>query len=352
MALIECVPNFSEGYDAARLDAIVSAIERPGVSVLDRSMDGDHNRSVVTLVGEPEALLEAMLAGIGKAAELIDLNRHRGVHPRIGATDVVPFIPVSGATLEDCVQLAHELGRHVWESYEIPVYFYEAAASCPERVRLEEVRRGQFELLRGDIKTVPARRPDVGEPRCHPTAGAIAIGARGFLVAYNIYLDSSDEEAARKIARAVRTSGGGLPAVKAMGLLVGGRAQVSMNLTDTATTSIAAVFEAVRREASRLGVEVASSEVIGLVPRRALEEAAGELLRIEHFSPAMVLENRLAAAGLSAVALEEPSRAAIERAVAHLESFLRSADTSPGPAALGDIRAALASLQLLVQSKR
>jgi glutamate formiminotransferase len=351
MALIECVPNFSEGCDAARLDAIVAAIERPGVYVLDRSMDGDHNRSVVTLVGEPEHLLEGMLAGIGKAAELIDLNRHRGVHPRIGATDVVPFVPIYEATLDDCIRLAHELGRRVWESYEIPVYFYEAAATRPERIRLEDVRRGQFELLRGEIATVPARSPDVGEPRCHPTAGAIAIGARGFLVAYNIFLDSSDVEAARKIARAIRASSGGLAAVKAMGILVGGRAQVSMNLADTATTSMATVFEVVQREADRLGVEVRSSELIGLVPRRALEDAAGALLRIQHFSPAMVLENRLAAAGLTALALEEPSRAAVERAVAHLESFLGSAEKVPGPAALGDIRAALASLQSLIQGK-
>jgi len=349
MALIECVPNFSEGCDATRLDAIVAAMERPGVYLLDRSMDGDHNRSVVTLAGEPEPLLEAVLAGIGKAAELIDLNRHRGVHPRIGATDVVPFIPISGATMDDCIRLAHELGRRVWERYRIPVYFYEAAAKEADRARLEQVRRGQFELLRSEIATVPARRPDIGEPRCHPTAGAIAIGARGYLVAYNIFLDTSDLEAAKKIASVIRSSSGGFPAVKAMGLLVGGRAQVSMNLTDTDTTSMATVFEAVQREADRLGIVVHSSELIGLVPRRALEEAAGALLRIANFTPAMVLENRLAAAGLESAGWEEPSRAALERAVAHLEAFLGSTEKTPGPAALGEIRAALASLQALLR---
>lgn len=351
MALIECVPNFSEGRDAARLDAIVAAMERTGVYLLDRSMDADHNRSVMTLAGEAEPLLEAVLAGIGKAAELIDLHRHRGVHPRIGATDVVPFVPLSGATLDDCVKLARELGRRVWEDYEIPVYFYEAAATRPERVHLEDVRRGQFELLCGEISTVPSRRPDVGEPQCHPTAGAIAIGARGFLVAYNIFLESTDVEVAKKIARAVRASSGGLAAVKAMGLVVRGRAQVSMNLTDTGVTPIATVFAFVQREAARLGTAVHSSELIGLIPRHALEEAAGALLGIEHFTPAMVLENRLAAAGLTAAALEEPARAAIERAVSHLEAFLSAGQPAPGPASLAEIRAALASLQVLVQNK-
>ena len=296
--LIECVPNFSEGRDRVRVDAIVSAMlaaaPRGGVYLLDVEMDADHNRSVVTLAGEPGPLLDAMLAGIGKAAELIDLNQQRGVHPRLGATDVVPFIPIEGATLEDCVQMARTLGERVWQRYRIPVYFYEAAATRPERVNLENIRRGQFEAIREEIATVESRRPDVGEPRCHPTAGAVVIGARKFLVAFNIYLQTSDVAIAKKIARAVRFSSGGLPAVKAMGVEVRGQAQVSMNLTDIDRTPMATVFEYVKREAERHGVLVQSSEIVGLVPRRALEEAAAAYLKVEHFRPSLILENRLA----------------------------------------------------------
>ena len=293
--LIECVPNFSEGRDKSRVDAIISAMLREGVYLLDREMDADHNRSVVTLVGERGPLLEAALAGIGKAAELIDLNVQRGAHPRLGATDVVPFIPIEGATLDDCVQMARELGRQVWERYQIPVYFYEAAATRPERANLENIRRGQFEAIREEIATVESRRPDVGEPRCHPTAGAVVIGARNFLVAYNVYLQTADVEIAKKIAKAVRFSSGGLRAVKAIGLEVRGQAQVSMNLTDTSITPMARVFEFVRREAARYGVLVQSSEIVGLVPKRALEDAAAWFLQVENFDPSMILENRLAA---------------------------------------------------------
>jgi glutamate formiminotransferase / formiminotetrahydrofolate cyclodeaminase len=294
--LIECVPNFSEGRDKARIEAIASAMRRERVYLLDFVMDPDHNRSVATLVGEREPLLQAVLAGIGKAAELIDLNVHRGGHPRLGATDVVPFIPLEGASLEDCVRMAHELGELVWRRYHIPVYFYEAAATRPERVGLENIRRGQFEVIREEIATSEARRPDVGEPRCHPTAGAIAIGARNFLVAFNVYLQTSDVSMAKKIARTIRFSSGGLPAVKAIGLEVRGQAQVSMNLTDTDVTPIAKVFELIKSEAARLGIAVASSEIIGLVPRRALEEAAASYLQIQNFDPSLILENRIAAA--------------------------------------------------------
>ncbi len=293
--LIECVPNFSEGRDKARVDAIVSAMLRDGVYLLDREMDADHNRSVVTLVGAPGPLLEAALAGIGKAAELIDLNVQRGAHPRLGATDVVPFIPIEGATLDDCVQMARELGRKVWGRYQIPVYFYEAAATRPERTNLENIRRGQFEAIREEIATVESRRPDVGEPRCHPTAGAVVIGARNFLVAYNVYLQTADVEIAKKVAKAVRFSSGGLRAVKAIGLEVRGQAQVSMNLTDTSITPMARVFEFVRREAARYGVLVQSSEIVGLVPKRALEDTAAWFLQVENFDASMILENRLAA---------------------------------------------------------
>jgi glutamate formiminotransferase len=278
-------------------------MKRDGVYLLDCEMDADHNRSVVTLVGEREPLLAAVLAGIGKATELIDLNVQRGAHPRLGATDVVPFIPIEGATLEDCVQMAKELGQKVWDSYQVPVYFYEAAASRPERTNLENIRRGQFEVIREEIKTVESRRPDVGEPRCHPSAGAIVIGARKFLVAYNVYLQTKDVEIAKKIAKAVRFSSGGFRAVKGMGVEVRGQAQVSMNLTDTDLTPMARVFEFVKREAERYGVTVQSSEIVGLVPKRALENAAEWFLQVENFDSSMILENRLASVigGKSAV---------------------------------------------------
>jgi glutamate formiminotransferase / formiminotetrahydrofolate cyclodeaminase len=293
--LIECVPNFSEGRDQARVDAIVAAMKRDGVYLLDCEMDADHNRSVVTLVGEREPLLAAVLAGIGKATELIDLNVQRGAHPRLGATDVVPFIPIEGATLEDCVQMARELGQQVWQRYQLPVYFYEAAATRPERVNLENIRRGQFEVIREEIQTLESRRPDVGGPRCHPTAGAVVIGARNFLVAYNVYLQTKDVDIAKKIAKAVRFSSGGFRAVKAIGLEVRGQAQVSMNLTDTGLTPIATVFEFVKREAERYGVTTQSSEIVGLVPKRAIEDAAAWFLQVENFDSSLILENRLAA---------------------------------------------------------
>jgi glutamate formiminotransferase len=302
-ALIECVPNFSEGRDKARVDAIVAAMKHDGVYLLDCEMDADHNRSVVTLVGEREPLLAAVLAGIGKATELIDLNVQRGAHPRLGATDVVPFIPIEGATLEDCVQMARELGQKVWQQYQLPVYFYEAAAARPERVNLENIRRGQFEVIREEIATVESRRPDVGDPCCHPTAGAVVIGARKFLVAYNVYLQTKDVDIAKKIAKAVRFSSGGFRAVKGMGVEVRGQAQVSMNLTDTDLTPMARVFEFVKREAARYGVGVQSSEIVGLVPKRALENAAEWFLQVENFDASMILENRLASivGGKSAV---------------------------------------------------
>jgi glutamate formiminotransferase len=293
--LIECVPNFSEGREKSRVHAIVKAMKRDGVYLLDCEMDADHNRSVLTLVGEREPLLAAVLAGIGKATELIDLNVHRGAHPRLGATDVVPFIPIEGATLEDCVQMARQLGQQVWEQYKVPVYFYEAAAVVSERVNLENIRRGQFEGIRDEIETLESRRPDIGDARLHPTAGAVVIGARKFLVAYNVYLQTKDVEIAKKIAKAVRFSSGGFRAVKAMGVEVRGQAQVSMNLTDTDLTPIARVFEFVKREAARYGVLAQSSEVVGLVPKRAIESAAEWFLQVENFNTSLILENRLAA---------------------------------------------------------
>jgi glutamate formiminotransferase len=294
--LIECVPNFSEGRDQAKVEAIVEAMKVPGVYLLDREMDADHNRGVVTLAGGRAPLMEAVIRGVGKAAELIDLTKHTGAHPRLGATDVVPFIPIEGATLEDCAQMARYVGEEIWRRYRIPVYLYEAAAVTPERQNLENIRRGQFEGLRDEIAVNPARKPDYGEASIHPTAGATVVGARKFLIAYNIYLNTPDVEIAKKVAKAVRFSSGGLRFVKAMGVLVRGLAQVSMNLTDFEQTPVAQVFEAVRKEAARYGAAPVSSEIVGLIPKKALENAAAWFLRIENFDAALILENRLAAA--------------------------------------------------------
>jgi glutamate formiminotransferase / formiminotetrahydrofolate cyclodeaminase len=296
-SIVECIPNFSEGRDAAKVDAIVEAIlAGPNVFLLDREMDADHNRSVVTFVGTRESVGEAALRGIRRAAELIDLTRHQGAHPRIGATDVVPFVPVSGVRLEECVRIAEQVGAETWRRFRIPTYLYEAAARSPERRNLENIRRGQFEGLRHEIASNPARRPDFGDPRLHPTAGATVVGARKYLIAYNIDLSTSDLPLAKSIARKIRASSGGLPAVKAMGVPLKSRnlVQVSMNLTDFETTSIATVFEAVGRESSAAGKHIAGSEIIGLVPQKALNDAAEHFLKIENFRLDSIFENRLA----------------------------------------------------------
>jgi len=294
--LVECVPNFSEGHDQFKIAAIVEAMQVPGVYLLDREMDADHNRSVITLAGEREAVAEAAIRGVGKAAELIDLTRHEGAHPRIGAADVVPFIPIDGVTLEDCVATARHAGAEIWKRFQIPVYLYEAAATTPERKNLENIRRGQFEGIRDEIATNPERRPDFGEPRVHPTAGATAVGARKFLIAYNIFLNTPDVEIAKKIARAVRVSSGGLRCVKAAGFLVRGKAQVSMNLTDFEQMPVQRVFEFVKREAERYGVLPVSGEIVGLIPRLAIEPSAEWYRHVENFDTSLILEDRLAAA--------------------------------------------------------
>ncbi|MGC1105333.1 MAG: glutamate formimidoyltransferase [Candidatus Acidiferrales bacterium] len=304
--LIECVPNFSEGRDAAKIDALVAAMQSvEGAYVLDRESDADHNRCVITLAGEPEPVAEAALRGVGKALELIDLTKHSGAHPRLGAADVVPFIPVDGVSIEDCVALAKIVGREIWDRYKIPVYFYESAAARPDRTNLENVRKGQFEGVRDEVLKNPGRAPDVGDPRLHPTAGAVIVGARKFLIAYNINLNTPDVEIAKKIAKSIRFSTGGLRYVKSMGVDLRARhiAQVSINMTDYEQTPLHRVFEMVRSEAARYGASIVGSEIVGLIPKRAIEMTTDFFLQFENFSPAQVFENRLAAA-LSGAPLE------------------------------------------------
>ena len=293
-SIIECVPNFSEGLDAKKVEAIVRAMRVDGVHLLDWSRDSDHNRSVVTIAGDPEAVVEAAVRGAGKAAELIDLTRQTGVHPRIGAADVIPFVPVTGVSLVQCVMLARQAGMAIWRRFGVPVYFYEAAAARPDRVNLEDVRRGQFEgLLRDSVKDV-TRRPDVGGPELHGTAGASAVGARKFLIAYNIYLQEGDVSLARAIAREIRASSGGLLGVKAMGVLANGRAQVSMNITDFHRTPMTKVHAAVAAIAERHGVSIGEGEVIGLIPDEAYEPNAEWVRQTVDFDPERkVLERRL-----------------------------------------------------------
>ncbi len=348
MGWIECVPNFSEGREAGVVDAIVQAmLALPGVYLLEREMDADHNRAVITLAGEAEAVAEAAVRGVGAAAERIDLRRHRGAHPRIGATDVVPFVPLEGTRLEECVRLAEWAGAEIWRRYQIPVYLYEAAARRPERRGLEALRKGQFEGLAEEIGSNPERAPDFGLPfpdgRLHPSAGATVVGARRFLIAYNINLETDKLETAKAIAKAIRTSSGGLPAVKAMGVMLHApeRAQVSMNLTDFETTSLAAVWRAVEGLAAEHGTRIAESELVGLIPRAALEAAGAEMLRFQSFAADRVVEARVAQV-----------RAALPmRHAATLQPFLAAlASEEPAPgggsaaAAAGAMAAALGEM--------
>ena len=341
--LVECVPNFSEGRDQAKVDAIVDAMKVPGVYLLDREMDADHNRCVITLVGDRDAIAEAAIRGVGRASELIDLTKHQGAHPRIGATDVVPFIPIEGVTLEDCVAIARRVGEEVWKRYQIPIYLYEAAATRPDRTNLENIRRGQFEGLRDDIVTNPDRCPDFGDPKCHATAGATVVGARKFLIAYNIFLNTADVDIAKKIAKAVRFSSGGLRYVKGAGFPVRGLAQVSMNLTDFEQTPIARVFEFVKREAARYGVMPVSSEIVGLIPKKALEQAAEWFLQIENFDSSLILENRLAAVMGGKMAVGG-LRAGVEPFVEQLAAPTATPGGGSASAAAGAMAAALAAM--------
>ncbi len=341
--LVECVPNFSEGRDKTKVDAIVDAMKMPGVYLLDREMDSDHNRCVITLVGEREAIQEAAIRGVGKAAELIDLNTHTGAHPRMGAADVVPFIPIDAVTIEDCVAMANHVGEQIWQRYQIPVYLYEAAARIPERQGLENIRRGQFEGIRAEIATNPARRPDFGDPQVHPTAGATVVGARKFLIAYNVFLNTTDVEIAKKIAKAVRFSSGGMRFVKGAGFLVRGLAQVSMNLTDFEQTPVHRVYEMVKREAARYGVMPLSSEIVGLIPKKALEQAAEWFLQVENFDSTLILENRLSAVMGGKMAVGG-LRAGVEPFVEQLAAPTATPGGGSASAAAGAMAAGLAAM--------
>ena len=294
--IVECIPNFSEARRPAVVEVILNAIAAvEGVNILDRHSDMDHNRTVITFVGHPDDVEEAAFQAIAKASELIDLDQHQGEHPRIGATDVVPFVPISGISMVECVEMARRLGKRVGEQLKIPVYLYEEAATQPDRVNLENIRRGQYETLKQEIGQNPDREPDFG-PSSVTGAGATVIGARQPLIAYNVYLTTDDVAVANKIARAIRHSSGGLRYVKSMGVLVEGLAQVSMNLTNFRRTSMARVVEMIRREASRYGVGVHHSELVGLVPNEALVDAAVWYMQMDQFEPDQVLETRLYAA--------------------------------------------------------
>ncbi|HHY58604.1 MAG TPA: glutamate formimidoyltransferase [Chloroflexi bacterium] len=291
MAIIESVPNFSEGRRADVIQALVDAIQAPGVLLLDYSSDADHNRTVITVAGEPDAVLEGVWRATALAAQRINLYEHRGEHPRLGATDVIPLVPISGITLDECVTLAHALGRRIGTELGLPVYLYAAAATRPERRRLPDIRRGEFEGLLETIH-LPERTPDYGPAQVGP-AGAVVVGARPFLIAYNIYLDTSDVEVAKVIAKQIRESSGGLPAVQAKGFLVEGQAQVSMNLLDAEMTPLHVVFDEVARLAGQQGIGIARSELIGLAPEQVMLAAAAHYLKLQDFRPVHTVEGAI-----------------------------------------------------------
>ena len=294
--IIECVPNFSEGRRADVVAAIAAAISAvPRVRLLDQEMDANHNRCVITFIGDPAAVEEGAMAGARKAVQLIDLNAHHGEHPRIGALDVLPVVPVSGISMGRCVELARRVGRRIAEELGVPVYLYEAAATRTDRKDLPNIRRGEYEGLREAIATDPDRKPDFGPAALHPTAGATVVGARPILIAWNVNLASKDVAIAKRIAKSIRASGGGLPAVRAKGFELSDRGlvQVSMNMVDYHVTSLVRVFDEIRALAAKEGVEVAGSEIVGLVPLDPLVEAAAAYLRLENFHPSQILETRL-----------------------------------------------------------
>ena len=294
--LVECVPNFSEGRKTETVERLVKAIASVETAcVLDTHVDPDHNRSVITFVAAPVMAVEASIRAVALAADMIDMRQHTGQHPRLGATDVLPFVPLRGVTLDDCAALAHQAGERIARELSIPVYFYERAAMRSDRVNLEDVRRGGLELLRQQIAVEPSRAPDVGPSTTHPTAGAIAVGARPFLIAFNVNLLTRDLSIARQVARSVRARHGGLPYVKALGFELSSRGlvQVSMNLVSYEHTGMTNAYEAVRNEADKLGVQIAATEIVGLVPENALDRTAEYFQKLENFSEDKVLENRL-----------------------------------------------------------
>ena len=303
--IVECIPNFSEARRPEVVEQIVAAVESVAeVSLLDRSSDNDHNRTVLTFAGPPQAVSEAAFRAIKVAGELINMDEQEGAHPRIGATDVVPFVPIADVTMDECVALAKELGRRVGDELQIPVYFYEYAATRPDRVRLENIRKGQYEGLKAEVGTNADRVPDEG-PNSIPSAGATVIGARDPLVAFNVYLTTDDVSIAKEIGKAVRHSSGGLRYVKGMGVLVDGMAQVSMNLTNFRKTPVARVVEMIRREAQRYGVAIHHSELVGLIPQEALVDAAVWYTQLDQFEKDQILETRLYAAQEKADFLDE-----------------------------------------------
>ena len=295
--LVECVPNFSEGLNAETVQRIANAIRSvDSTCVLDTHIDPDHNRSVITFVGPPDKIVDAALKAVARATELIDMRQHKGEHPRLGATDVLPFVPVRDVRMEECVQLAHQAGRRIAAELSIPVYFYEQAALRSERKNLEDVRRGALERLREEIATVQAREPDVGPRLTHETAGAIAVGARQFLIAFNVVLKSTDISIAKQIAKTIRFRHGGLPFLKALGFQLHSRGlvQVSMNLVNYEVTGMTEAYEAVEREANRIGVEIESVEIVGLVPEAALDRKAAYFSKLVNFSENKILEHQIA----------------------------------------------------------
>ncbi len=344
LKLVECIPNFSEARRPEVIDEIAAAISTvEGIRLLDRSSDLDHNRTVLTFAGPPEAVEEAALRGIKTAAALIDLNHHTGEHPRIGAADVVPFVPLTGVSMDECVAIARRLGERVGGELQIPVYLYESAATRPDRTNLENLRRGQYEGLKSEIETDPDRRPDYG-PAKLGTAGATVIGARNPLIAFNVYLNTPEVEVAKKIARAIRQSSGGMRYVKALGLLVEGRAQVSINLTNFHESPMGRVVEMIRREAARYGVGIHHTEIVGLVPQEALVDAAVWYTQLDQFRPNQVLETRLYESGVSAAG---PEPAAGDANLSFIEQ-VAAATAAPGggsaAAYTGALGAALAEM--------
>jgi len=296
-SVVECIPNFSEGRNPAVVSLIREAIASvPTACVLDTHIDADHNRSVITFVAEPEQVVDAAVSAVRKASELIDLRIHHGEHPRLGATDVLPFVPISGVTMDQCVVLAHQAGRRIASELSIPVYFYEQAALRSDRTNLEDVRRGAFELLREQISNKPERMPDAGSPQIHESAGAIVVGARPLLIAFNVVLRSNDIKIARQIAKSIRASNGGLPYLKALGFQLSTRhlVQVSMNLVNYRFTGMTEAYNAVRREAENLGVEIESAEIVGLVPQDAVDTSAEYFTKLERFNEAKIIENQIA----------------------------------------------------------